>query len=56
MTTSHYTSDRTGRLFVDPYNDFLSEGGKLWPLLKEIAAEEHLLDHLRRNRCGGARC
>ena len=48
MTTTHYTSDRTGLLFVDPYNDFLSEGGKLWPLLKEIAAEEHLLDHLRR--------
>jgi nicotinamidase-related amidase len=34
-------------LLVDPYNDFLSEGGKLWPLLKEIAEEEHLLDHLR---------
>src|SRR5467141_1725200 len=42
-----YTRDRTGLLFVDPYNDFLSEGGKLWPLLKEIAEEEHLLDHLR---------
>jgi hypothetical protein len=24
-------SARTGLLFVDPYNDFLSEGGKLWP-------------------------
>ena len=48
MTTTHYASDRTGLLCVDPYNDFLSEGGKLWPLLKEIAAEEHLLDHLRR--------
>ena len=34
-------------LLVDPYNDFLSEGGKLSPLLKEIAEEEHLLDHLR---------
>ena len=47
MTTTNYPSDRTGLLFVDPYNDFLSEGGKLWPLLKEIAEEEHLLDHLR---------
>jgi hypothetical protein len=26
MTTTHYASDRTGLLFVDPYNDFLSEG------------------------------
>jgi hypothetical protein len=25
----------------------LSEGGKLWPLLQEIAEEEHLLNHLR---------
>jgi pimeloyl-ACP methyl ester carboxylesterase/nicotinamidase-related amidase len=47
MTTTDYSSDRTGLLLVDPYNDFLSEGGKLWPLLKEIAEEEHLLDHLR---------
>src|SRR5258707_6453472 len=47
MTTTDYSSDRTGLLLVDPYNDFLSEGGKLWPLLKAIAEEEHLLDHLR---------
>jgi hypothetical protein len=47
MTTTTYPSDRTGLLFVDPYNDFLSEGGKLWPMVKKIAEEEHLLDHLR---------
>lgn len=29
---------RTGLLFVDPYNDFLSEGGKLWPRVKEVAS------------------
>lgn len=45
MITTIYPSDRTGLLLVDPYNDFLSEGGKLWPLLKELAEEEHLLDH-----------
>ena len=27
----------TGLLVVDPYNDFVSEGGILWPLIKEIA-------------------
>src|SRR3984893_2140990 len=35
-----YTSfreDLTGLLVVDPYNDFISEGGILWPLIKEIA-------------------
>ena len=38
----------TGLVFVDPYNDFLSEGGKLWPLLKDVATEVGLHDNLRR--------
>lgn len=32
---------------VDPYNDFLSEGGKVWPRVKSIAEEVNLLEHLR---------
>lgn len=48
MTTTSYASDRTGLLLVDPYNDFLSEGGKLWPLVKPIAEEHRLLDNLRK--------
>lgn len=47
MTTDSYSPARTGLLFVDPYNDFLSEGGKLWPYVKEVAEEVHLLDNLR---------
>jgi hypothetical protein len=31
MAQPTYDPTRTGLLFVDPYNDFLSEGGKLWP-------------------------
>ncbi len=42
-----YPRDRTALLFVDPYNDFLSEGGKMWPLLAEVAAQVGLLDNLR---------
>jgi nicotinamidase-related amidase len=34
-------------LFVDPYNDFLSEGGKLWPAVQEVAAKQNLLQHLK---------
>jgi len=43
------TSDpaTTALLLVDPYNDFLSEGGKLWPRVKPIAEAVNLLDHLR---------
>jgi len=29
--------ERTALLFVDPYNDFLAEGGKLWPMVAEVA-------------------
>ncbi|WP_433734372.1 isochorismatase family cysteine hydrolase [Nocardia sp. CA-129566] len=45
--TFHRDPARTGLLLVDPYNDFLSEGGKLWPRLMEVAEEVHALDHLR---------
>lgn len=39
--------DPTALLFVDPYNDFLSESGKLWPLLAEVAREVGLHANLR---------
>jgi nicotinamidase-related amidase len=42
-----YPSHATAMLLVDPYNDFLSEGGKSWPRLKAVAEEVCLLDHLR---------
>jgi nicotinamidase-related amidase len=42
-----YHPTTTALLLVDPYNDFLSEGGKAWPRAKAIAEEVRLLDHLR---------
>ncbi len=45
--TETYDLSRTAVLLVDPYNDFLSEGGKLWPLVKPVATEVDLLDNLR---------
>jgi nicotinamidase-related amidase len=47
MSEFHYDATRTGLLLVDPYNDFLSEGGKLWPMVKEVAGDVGLLDNLR---------
>jgi nicotinamidase-related amidase len=47
MSSPAYDADRTGLLLVDPYNDFLSDGGKLFPMLRDIAAEVRLLDNLR---------
>ena len=47
MSDFHYDAARTGLLLVDPYNDFLSEGGKLSPMVKEVAGNVGLLDNLR---------
>ena len=47
MVDNGYTRERTALLFIDPYNDFLSEGGKLWPRLESVAREVGLLDNLR---------
>src|SRR5260370_16862146 len=42
-----YKASRAGLLLVDPYNDFLSEGGKVWDRVKEVAGEVNLLNNLR---------
>jgi nicotinamidase-related amidase len=38
----------TALLFIDPYNDFLAEKGKLWPIVEKVAKEVGLHDNLRR--------
>ena len=48
MAETIYPRERTALLLVDPYNDFLSEGGKIYPRLKAVADEVCLLDNLRR--------
>jgi hypothetical protein len=40
MAKENYGRDRAGLLFVDPYNDFLSDGGKLWPWVELVKAIE----------------
>ena len=42
----NYPVNRTGLLLVDPYNDFLSDGGKLWPKVKAVAVSVDLIAHL----------
>ena len=47
MPVGDYDANRTGLLLIDPYNDLLSDGGKLWPKAKAIAEAVGLLGHLR---------
>ncbi len=37
MTEITYEKDLTALVVVDPYNDFISEGGKIWPRIKAVA-------------------
>jgi ureidoacrylate peracid hydrolase len=36
----------TAVLVIDPYNDFISEGGKIWDRLKTVAEANHCVPHM----------
>jgi nicotinamidase-related amidase len=48
MSKTTYPANRAAYLLVDPYNDFLSDGGKVYPFIKPIADQVGLLDNLRK--------
>lgn len=45
--TNSYDTTKTALVLVDPYNDFLAEGGKIYPRLKEVAESVGLHQHTR---------
>ena len=47
MNESELARGRTALLLVDPYNDFLSEGGKLWPRIAATRNAARLHGNLR---------
>ena len=46
MTNRTYDKAITGLLVVDPYNDFISEGGKIWPRIKGVAEANNCVPHM----------
>lgn len=46
MTTPTYDKSITALLVVDPYNDFISEGGKIWPHIKAVAEANDCVPHM----------
>ena len=42
-----YKKDLTGLVVIDPYNDFISEGGKVWDRLKGVAEANQCVPHMR---------
>lgn len=59
MSDDIYPADSTALLVIDPHNDFISDGGKVWPWIRAVAEAnqciEHMLDVLQAARRGGLR-
>ena len=50
MTDTKYPKGSTALLCIDPYNDFMAEGGKMWPALAEVATSVDLHANLAKLR------
>lgn len=50
MTEATYPAGATALLFIDPYNDFLAEKGKMWPMVSAVAQAVDLHADLARVR------
>ena len=46
MNIPTYEKNITALLVVDPYNDFISEGGKMWPRIKAVAEANDCVPHM----------
>ena len=47
MTELKFDKDITALVVIDPYNDFLSEGGKLWDRIKGVAEANQCVSHMK---------
>jgi ureidoacrylate peracid hydrolase len=46
MATPSYNKEITALVVIDPYNDFISEGGKFWNRLKAVAEANGCVAHM----------
>ena len=46
MRPDAYDASSTALLLIDPYNDFISEGGKVWPRISGVAEANHCVQHM----------
>lgn len=47
MTDATYRPDHTGLLVIDPYNDFISPGGKVWDRLRDVIEANDCVPHMK---------
>ncbi len=46
MNNLEFDKEITALLLIDPYNDFISEGGKLWDRIKTVAQANDCIAHM----------
>ena len=46
MANLTYSREVIALLVIDPYNDFISEGGKVWPRIKAVAEANNCVPHM----------
>src|SRR5690348_1253421 len=46
MAGNTYDKEITALLMIDPYNDFISEGGKLWGRIRAVAEANYCVPHM----------
>jgi nicotinamidase-related amidase len=46
MAQVTYKKEFTALLVIDPYNDFISEGGKIWPRIKAVAEANNCVPNM----------
>ena len=47
MAQLTYEKEITGLVVIDPYNDFISEGGKVWDRIKSVAEANQCVAHMK---------
>jgi len=45
MTNLKFDKESTALLVIDPYNDFISESGKIWDRVKGVAEANKCVPH-----------
>ena len=48
MANVTYDRELTALVVIDPYNDFISEGGKIWPRIRAVAEATDCVPHMLR--------
>jgi len=46
MTNLNFDKENTALLVIDPYNDFVSEGGKVWDRIQRVAEANDCMPHM----------